>query len=121
MAVTIANECRKAALDGITGLLSGGNIRFDSAADAELAVLPLSWAAATTANPSVAVGTATADSSVTAGTITKFLIRTSGAATRINGSVGVGSGDLQVTDNVIPSGATEVSCPGGISLSLSLS
>jgi hypothetical protein len=67
------------------------------------------------------VGTATADTSVTAGTITKFLIRTSGAATRINGSVGVGSGDLQVTDNVIPSGATEVSCSGGITLSLQLS
>lgn len=121
MAVTIANECRKAALDGITALLSGGNIRFDSAADAELAVLPLSWAAASTASPSTAVGTATADASVTAGTITKFLIRTSGAATRINGSVGVGSGDLQVTDNVIPSGATEVSCTGGITLSLQLS
>ena len=61
MAVTIANECRKAALDGITGLLTGGDIRFDSAANAELAVLPLSWAAASTASPSTAVGTATAD------------------------------------------------------------
>ena len=121
MAVTIANECRKAALDGITGLLTGGDIRFDSAANAELAVLPLSWAAASTASPSTAVGTATADASVTAGTITKFILRTSGAATRINGSVGVGSGDLQVTDNVIATGATEVSCTGGITLSLQLS
>ena len=77
MAITLANECRKAALDGITGLLSGGNIRFDSAADAELAVLPLSWAAASTASPSTAVGTATADTSVTAGTITLSLIHIS--------------------------------------------
>lgn len=121
MAVTIANECRKAALDGIVGLLTGGSIRFDSAGDAELAVLPVSWAAASTASPSTSLGTCTADTSVTAGTITKFLIRTSGPATRINGSVGVGSGDLQVTDNVIPGGATEVSCTGGITLSLQLS
>ena len=122
MALTISNECRKAALDGLTALLSGGSIRFDSAADAELAVLPIaSVGAATTASPSVAVLTMTADTSVTAGTITKFIMRTSGAATRINGSVGVGSGDLQVTDNVVPSGATEVSCSGGISLSLQLS
>lgn len=119
MALTIANECRKAALDGITALIT--KIRFDSAADAELAILPLSWGAATTASPSVAVGTATADTTVTAGTITKFLMRTAGDANRINGTVGVGSGDLQVTDNVIPSGATEVSCTGGISLSLQLS
>lgn len=122
MALTIANECRKAALDGITGLLTSGSIRFDNSSDAELAVLPISSiGAATTASPSTAVLSLTADTSVTAGTITKFLIRTSGSATRINGSVGVGSGDLQVTDNVIPSGATEVSCTGGITLSLQLS
>lgn len=115
---TIANECRKAALDGIAALIT--KIRFDSAADAELATLPVAWGAATTASPSTALGTCTADSSVTAGTITKFLMQTAGSATRINGSVGVGSGDLQVTDNVIPSGATSVSCSGGITLSLQL-
>jgi len=121
MALTIANECRKAALDGITGLLTGGDIRFNSAADAELAVLPLSWAAASNASPSAAVGTATTDTSVTAGTITKFLLRTSGAATRINGTVGTTGTDLVVTDNVVPSGATQVSCSGGITLTLQLS
>jgi hypothetical protein len=118
MALTVANECKKAALDGITALIT--KIRLDSAADAELAILPLSWGAATTASPSVAVGTATTDTSVTAGTITKFLLRTSGDANRITGTVGVGSGDLQVSDNVIPSGATQVSSSGGISLSLQI-
>ena len=122
MALTIANECRKAALDGITALLSGGSIRFDTSADAELATLPISSVgAATTASRSVAVLSLTADSSVTAGTIAKFLMRTSGAATRINGSVGTSGTDLVVTDNVIPGGATSVSCPGGISVSLQLS
>lgn len=118
MALTIQNEVKKAALDGITAILA--KIRLDSAADAELATLPLSWGAASTASPSVAVGTATTDTSVTAGTITKFLLRTAGDATRINGTVGVGSGDLQVSDNVIPGGATQVSSSGGISLSLQI-
>ena len=121
MAITIANECRKAALDGITGLLSGGNLLLSTSADAELAVLPISWAAASTASPSTAVGSATTDTSVTAGTIAKFAFRTSGNAVRINGSVGVGSGELQVTDNVVPSGATQVSSSGGFTLSLQLS
>lgn len=118
MAITVQNEVKKAALDGITAILA--KLRLDSAADAELALLPLTWGAATTASPSVAVATVTTDTSVTAGTITKFLFRTSGDVTRINGTVGVGSGDLQVSDNVIPSGATQVSSSGGISLSLQI-
>jgi hypothetical protein len=122
MALTIANECRKAALDGLTALLSGGSLLLTTAADAELAVLPIaSVGAATTASPSVAVLTMTTDTSVTAGTITKFLLRTSGTATRINGTVGTSGADLIVTSNVVPSGATQVSCTGGISLSLQLS
>ena len=121
MAWTIANECRKAALDGIIGLLSGGNSLLSTSGDVELAVLPISWAAASTASPSTSAGTVTADTSVTAGTIAKIAFRTSGNAVRINGSVGVGSGDFQVTDNVVPSGATEVKSTGGFTMSLQLS
>lgn len=121
MALTFANECRKAALDGITALLSGGNLYLTTSGDVELATLPISSVgAATTASPSVAVLSLTADSSVTDGTIAKFALRTSGSAVRINGSVGTSGTDLVVTDNVVPSGATEVSCSGGLSLSLSL-
>ena len=122
MALTIANECRKAALDGLTALLSGGSILFTTSADAELCILPVaSVGAATTASPSVAILTMTTDTSVTAGTIAKFVMRTSGVATRLNGSVGTSATDLVVTDNVIPGGATQVACSGGISLSLQLS
>lgn len=107
---TFANECRKAALDGITSLLTGGNIWLATSGDAELAVTPISSiGAATTASPSVAVLTMGNDTSPTPGTIAKFAVRTSGNSNRISGSVGVGTGDLQVTDNVVPSGATEVS------------
>ncbi len=128
MALTIANECRKAALDAITALLNTGQFRLTTAANgggSELALLPLSataFGAATTASPSVAVSNAiTADTTVTAGTILGFDLRTNGGVSRINGTVGVGSGDLQVSNNVIPSGATEVSCTGGLTLSLQLS
>ncbi len=118
MAATIATEVNQAALNGITALIT--NIRFDTSGDAELAVLPLSWGSASNATPSVATATATADVSVTDGTIAKFLMRTGGGATRINGSVGTAATDLVVTDNVIPSGATQVTSAGGISLSLAI-
>jgi hypothetical protein len=125
MALTISNEVKKAALDGITPLFNNGFFGLYSAADAELAKLTFgatAFAAASTASPSVAASNSiTADNSVTAGTITKFQLQTSGSALRINGTVGVGSGDLQVTDNVVPANATQVSCTGGLSLSLQLS
>lgn len=118
MAATIATEVNQAALNGITALIA--DIRFDTSADAELAVLPLSWGSASNAAPSVATATATADTAVTAGTITKFIMRTAGAVARISGSVGTSATDLVVTDNVIPSGATQVTSAGGISLSLAI-
>lgn len=125
MALTIANECRKAALDSITALLNGGKFVLKSSAPAELAALTLNataFAAATTASPSVALSNSiTADTSVTAGTIATFELQTSGSSARITGTVGVGSGDLQVSSVTIPGGATEVSCTGGLTLSLQLS
>ena len=125
MPLVIQNEVKKAALDGVTPLFNNGFFGLNSAADAELAKLTFgatAFAAASTASPSVAASNSiTADNSVTAGTITKFQLQTSGSALRINGTVGVGSGDLLVTDNVVPSNATQVSCTGGLSLSLQLS
>jgi hypothetical protein len=112
MAITVANEVKKAALDGICAIFNGGQFRLDTSGDAELATPTFNataFGAATTASPSVATANAfTADATPTAGTIAKFLLSTSGSALRINGSVGVGSGDLQVSDNVIPADATEV-------------
>lgn len=127
MALTIATEVKQAALNGITPLLNSGTFQLTNTAGgagAELAALVFgatAFAAASNASPSVAASNAiTADTSVTAGTILGFNLRTSGAANRISGNVGVGSGDLQVTDNVIPGGATQVSCPGGLTLSLQI-
>lgn len=124
MALTIANECRKGALDGITALLNSGFFQLLTSGDVELAKLTLNataFAAASTASPSTAASNAiTADTSVTAGTIAKFQLQTSGGSARISGSVGTSGADLNVTDNVIPGGATQVSS-SGLTLSLQLS
>ena len=121
---SIANEFKAACLAGGCALLNSGQFRLLTAADAELANLTFSSTAfgtPTTASPSVATSNAiTADTSVTAGTITKFELRTSGGATRLSGSVGVGTGDIQIADNVIPGTATSVSCPGGLTISLQI-
>lgn len=124
MAISVANEFKAAALAGGLALLNSGQFRLLNASDSELANLTFASTAfgtPTTASPSVATSaTITADSSITAGTITKFELRTSGGSNRITGSVGVGSGDLQVSDNVIPGSATSVSCPGGLTVSLQI-
>jgi hypothetical protein len=124
MAISVANEMKAAANNGMLALLNSGQFRLLTAADAELANLTFgstAFGTSTTASPSVATSNAiTADASVTAGTVAKFEFRTSGGATRLSGSVGVGTGDLQVSDTVIPGTATSVSCPGGLTVSLQL-
>lgn len=121
---TYANECRAAALNGMTALLNSGSMRLLTSADAELAAptfASTAFGSATTANPSVATANSlTADNSITAGTFTKFEMRTSGGATRISGSMGVGSGDIQVADNVIPGTATSVNI-SGLTIALTMS
>lgn len=121
---TIANEFTKAALDGGCATLNSGDFRLLTSGDAVLATLGLAataFGAATTASPSVATsGSITADSSPTDGTAAKFELRTSGASNRITGSVGTTGTDLVVTDNVIPADATEVTCTGGLTLSLTI-
>lgn len=125
MTISVANEFKAAALAGGCALLNSGQFRLLTAADAELANLTFgstAFGTPTTASPSVATSNAiTADSSVTAGTIAKFELRTSGGSNRITGSVGVGTGDIQISDTVIPGTATSVSCPGGITISLQIS
>jgi hypothetical protein len=119
-----SNEFKKACLDGGLATLNGGSIQLLTAGDVELAAPTFAtpaFGAATVASPSVAAsGAITADASVTAGTFTKFAMRTSAAATRVSGSVGVGSGDIQVSSNVIPPGTTSVGIPGGVTMTLQI-
>lgn len=127
MALTITTEVKQAALNGITALFNNGHFQLTNTAGgagtelADLLFGATAFAAASNASPSVAVSNAiTADASVTAGTILGFNLRTSTPTTRISGNVGTSGADLNVTDNVIPSGATSVSCPGGLTLSLQI-
>lgn len=120
---TWANEMRAAALNGMTALLNGGTFRLLDAGASELAAPVFNataFGAATNANPSVATAnTFTADSSITAGTIASFELRTSGGSTRVSGSVGVGTGDIQVSSTTIPGTATSVTI-SGMTISFSL-
>ena len=116
MAWTIATAVNKAALDGITALFNGGSVDLSSSAPAVLANVGLNATAfggGTTAAPSVATaGATTPDTTVTAGTIVSIAFKNSGGTSLISGSVGVGSGDFQVSDNVIPGSATSVDIAG---------
>ena len=122
---TIANEVRAAALNGICALFNSGFLRLQATGPTTLASLTFgatAFAAASTANPSVALTNAiTAGASPTAGTISLFRMETSASALRFNGTVGTTGTDLITADPVIPSGMASVTCSGGLSISLSLS
>jgi hypothetical protein len=123
MTISVANAFKAACLDGGAATLNSGQFRLLATATelANLTFASTAFGAATSASPAVATsGTISADTSVTAGTITNFELRTSGGSNRISGTVGVGSGDLQISDTVIPGSATSVSCPGGLTLSLQI-
>lgn len=126
MALTFNNSAPKAALDAITALLAGGDFQLRASAtplaDLLFQTSGGAFGAGTSANPSVAVSTTIADDTTPiAGTIDNFRLTNAGGTAIISGSVGTSGSDLNVTNNVIPSGATSVSCPGGLTLSLQLS
>ena len=122
-----ANEWVQACLAGGCATLNSGTFQIKNAAGAEMAALPFSATAfgtPTNANPSVATSAAiTADTTYTPGTIALFALRTSTAVNRISGTVSTvaaGTGDLRVSDTVIPGGFDSVSCPGGLTLTLTM-
>lgn len=127
MALIITAEVDQAALNGITALFNNGTLQLTNTAGGagtELALLTFgatAFPAASLASPSSVTSNAiTADTSVTAGTIAGFNMRTSGAANRISGNVATSASDLNFTDNVIPGGATSVSMPSGLTLTLNV-
>lgn len=127
MALTVANEFKKACLDGGAAVFNSGKFVLQATGPTTLATLTFgatAFAAASTASPSVSVSNAiTAASSPTAGTIALFQLQTSGSSARISGSVSTiaaGTGDIQFTDTVIPGGTTSVTCTGGLTLSLQI-
>jgi hypothetical protein len=124
MAWNINNSVRVAALSGICALFNGGSARLLTSADAELAAPTFgnpAFGTPTSASPSVATANAlTADTSITVGTVEKIAFRDSATNVLINGTVGTSGADFNVTDNVIPSGATSVNITG-LTFTLALS
>jgi len=132
MALTIADVFEQGALDGGLAKLNAGttdatgDFRLLNASSVELAQLTLAnpaFVASTSASglTSSISGTIVKDTSITAGTITKFELRDRNNAALIAGTVGTSGADLNVSDNVIPGTATEVTCDAGLTLTLQLS
>jgi hypothetical protein len=132
MALTLADKFERGALDGACATLnvgstdSTGDFRLLTAADVELAQLTFATTAfqAATSGGGLASAVSNAivkDTSITAGTFTKFQLRDRDNVVMVAGSVGLSGADLNVSDNVIPGTATEVTCTAGLTLTLQLS
>lgn len=132
MALTVADAFERGALNGALATLNAGttdasgDFRLLSATDVELAQLTFAataFAAATSSGglASALSNTITKDTSITAGTITKFQLRDRDNNVMLNGTVGTSGADLNVSNNVIPPTATEVTCDAGLTLTMALS
>lgn len=132
MALTIADKFEQGALNGACASLNTGSadatgdFRLLTVADAELAQLTFSATAFQNATStggltSALSNTITKDTSITSGTIAKFQLRDRDNASLVAGSVGTTGADLNVSDNVIPPTATEVTCTAGLTLTLQMS
>lgn len=128
MALTISGLINQAALNGIGALFNSGSIVLcvttGTSGLATLTFASTAFAGASTAQPSLNVSnTLGADTSVTTGEIGFAEFRVSGSTSPILvASVSTSTtANLQVTEATVPTGATEVSCPAGITLSLALS
>lgn len=112
MAVTLQTSARNAACDAIVDLIDGGagagTLEFKTSGgtstqgNGEVATLTFSDPAFGAAAGGVATASAiTSDTNATGGTTTQAYIYDSNGNPILSCSVGVGSGDIQLTNNVI--------------------
>lgn len=109
MATTLSTLARNAAANAVADLLDGGNILFQTSADAEVAELTFGTPAFGDAVNGVATANAiTPDTSTIAGTITKFQVRTAADAVVLSGTVTAagGGGDIVLTSVTFANGET---------------
>lgn len=125
MTISIRDDAERAALDSILTLVNGGS--GDSSGDFELltagssslATLPFSATAFGASTSGGGIATATSNAITNSGTPTpgtiglgRFRDKANSAVVSFSISAGGGGGDMIVTDPVIPSNATAVSCSG---------
>lgn len=125
MAISVRDDAERAALDAILALINAGSgdasgdFELLTGANASLAVLPFSATAFASATSNGGVAQATSNAITNSGTPTpgtigngRFRDKANSAVVSFSISAGGGGGDMIVTDPVIPSNATAVSCSG---------
>lgn len=124
MAWTVNSLVDQAACSAIGALFNGGSVRLTDSGASELAAPAFNATAfgtPTNAHPSVAAANAfTGDASFTAGTIANIAFRNSGGTTLISGTVGVGSGDFQVSSADIPGSGVDYVSLSALNLTVSM-
>ena len=106
MAVTLETSARNAACNAIVDLIDAGagagTLEFQTSGGTEVATLTFSDPAFGNSATGVATASAiTSDTNATGGTTTKAVFKDSDGTAVLTCSVGVGSGDIQLTNNVI--------------------
>jgi hypothetical protein len=89
-------------MNALTTALNGGTIVLTTSGDVEVATCTLAnpayaGAAAVGSNVDADLATTATDAHATGGTPTKFYLKTSGAASRIEGTVGTSNAELIIT------------------------
>jgi hypothetical protein len=125
MAISVRDDAERAALDAILALInagsgdSSGDFELLTGASASLAVLPFSATSFAAATSNAGIATATSNAITNSGTPTpgtigigRFRDKANSAVVTFSISASGGGGDMIVTDPVIPSNATAVSCSG---------
>lgn len=102
---TLETAARNAAVNAVTALIDNsgpGDIRFETGASAEVATLTFAATAFTGATAGVdTADTIVSDSDAAGGTIDHALLRDGAGATIVTATVGVGTGDIQMSSLVI--------------------
>lgn len=112
MGVTLTDATRSVACNAIADLIDvggAGTLECQTAGGVEVATCALSNPAFGDAVAGVAtldVTPAVEDTSATGGTTTKALFKNFGGTEVLRCTVGIGSGDIQLTNNVIAAGET---------------
>jgi hypothetical protein len=125
MTISVRDDAERAALDAVLALINAGSgdasgdFELLTAGSSSLAVLPFSTTSFGAATTGGGIATATSNAITNSGTPTpgtiglgRFRDKANSAVVSFSVSASGGGGDMIVTDPVIPSNATAVSCSG---------
>ncbi len=107
MAITLSTTARNAANDAVTALANGGHLVILAGATVLCTInLSATAFAASTNGSASANGLPLSGTASNSGTADSYRVETSGSTSLWTGTVGVGSGDLQLSSLSISSGQT---------------